>query len=156
MDHYELLGLNKNASKDEIKESFRRLALQFHPDKHSRSPKAVRDSATLRFKQVSEAYEVLSNDRKRADYNSRSRFRAQNYGNHYANNYGYGYGYPNYGSEYRPGSGSGSNGFVSRFENVLRYLTTRAFLLNAAFAGYDSPTSNLNLFLIILCFGELG
>ncbi|PON91045.1 Terminal organelle assembly protein [Trema orientale] len=137
MDHYEVLGLGKNASKDEIKEAFRRLAVKFHPDKHCGSPKAVRDSATLRFKQVSAAYEVLSDDRRRADYNFRSRFRTQNSGANYGNNYGYGYGYQNYGSEYRAGSGSatGSHGFVSGFENVLRFLTTRAFLLNAAFAG---------------------
>ncbi|XP_062113849.1 chaperone protein dnaJ 72 [Humulus lupulus] len=136
MDHYEVLGLSKNASKDEIKDAFRRLAVKFHPDKHSGSPKAVRDTATLRFKQVSEAYQVLSDDRKRAEYNFRSRYQNSGAtGNHYG--YGYGYGHHNYGSEYRPGSGSGmgSNGFVSKFENVLRYLTTRAFLLNAAFAG---------------------
>ncbi|XP_060960377.1 chaperone protein dnaJ 72 [Cannabis sativa] len=135
MDHYEVLGLTKNATKDEIKDAFRRLAFKFHPDKHSGSSKSVKDTATLRFKQVSEAYQILSDDRKRADYNFRYRY--HNSGGGTGNSYGYGYGYGqhNYGSEYRPGSGSGSNGFVSKFENVLRYLTTRAFLLNVVFAG---------------------
>ncbi|KAJ8635277.1 hypothetical protein MRB53_009544 [Persea americana] len=71
MDHYKILGLSRNATKDEIKEAFRRLALKFHPDKHLQSSKEVRDGATLRFKQVSEAHEVLIDDQKRADYNQR-------------------------------------------------------------------------------------
>ncbi|BBN68469.1 Chaperone DnaJ-domain superfamily protein [Prunus dulcis] len=69
MDHYKVLGLPRSASKEEIKEAFRKLAVKLHPDKHS-TPKAVRESTTLRFKQVSEAYQVLIDDRKRADYNS--------------------------------------------------------------------------------------
>ncbi|TKY46363.1 Chaperone protein dnaJ 72 [Spatholobus suberectus] len=71
MDHYKVLGLYRTASKEEIKAAFKKLAFQFHPDKHSQSPKAVRENATIRFKQVSEAYEVLMDDRKRADYNFR-------------------------------------------------------------------------------------
>ncbi|KAF7801413.1 chaperone protein dnaJ 72 [Senna tora] len=73
MDYYKILGLQRNATKDEIKSAYKKLALQFHPDKHSQSSKAVRDHATLRFRQVSEAYEVLMDDRKRADYDIRSR-----------------------------------------------------------------------------------
>lgn len=142
MDHYEVLGLSRNASKEEIKEAFRGLAVKFHPDKHSRSPKDVRDKATHRFKQVSEAYEVLSDDRKRADYNLRSRFSSPSSGNgNFYGGYGYGYGYRDrsYGGGFRRGSSaSNGGGFVSAFENVLRFLTTRAFLLNAAFAGCDS------------------
>lgn len=141
MDHYEVLGLSRNASKEDIKEAFRRLAVNFHPDKHSRSPKDVKDRATLRFKQVSEAYEVLSDDRRRADYNLQSRFASQSSGNgNFYGGYGnrsYGYGYSNrsYGGGFRAGSASNGCGFVSTFENVLRFLTTRAFLLNAVFAG---------------------
>ncbi|OMO79074.1 hypothetical protein COLO4_24572 [Corchorus olitorius] len=69
MDLYTVLGVNRSATKEEIKEAFRKLALKYHPDKHSQSPKHLRDSATLKFKQVSDAYEVLSDDRKRAAYN---------------------------------------------------------------------------------------
>lgn len=145
MDHYKVLGLSKNATRDEIKEAFRNLAVKYHPDKHSQSSNTVRENATLRFKQVSEAYEILSDDRKRANYNIRysaannknyyrNNSRAGGYGNQY-NNYGYGYGY---GYECkRPGSSSSNvgDGFVSKLEIALRFLTTRAFLLNAAFAG---------------------
>ncbi|KAI3984200.1 hypothetical protein MKX01_011154 [Papaver californicum] len=72
MDHYEVLGLTKNASKDEIKEAFRKLAFKYHPDKHSESSQKVKDGVTHKFRQISEAYAVLSDDRKRADYNFRS------------------------------------------------------------------------------------
>ncbi|KAL5546953.1 hypothetical protein UlMin_006640 [Ulmus minor] len=134
MDHYEVLGLSRNASKDEIKEAFRRLAVKLHPDKHSDSPEAVRNRATLRFKQVSEAYQVLSDDRKRADYNLRARSGwPPNNSSNYSQNYGYAY--QNYRSGYRPGSAANVDGWASRFENMLRFLTTRAFLLNCAFAG---------------------
>ncbi|KAK9077089.1 hypothetical protein SSX86_005425 [Deinandra increscens subsp. villosa] len=72
MDYYKVLGLTRSASKDEIKEAFTNIAKKFHPDKHSASPKSVRDGATVRFKQASEAYEVSVDDHKRADYNMRS------------------------------------------------------------------------------------
>jgi len=55
MDHYKVLGLQKTASKEETKTALKKLAFQFHPDKHSQSPKSVQDNATLRFKQVPES-----------------------------------------------------------------------------------------------------
>ncbi|MCL7040111.1 hypothetical protein MKW94_003380 [Papaver nudicaule] len=70
MGHYEVLGLSKNASKNEIKDAFRKLALKYHPDKHSESSQRVKDGVTQKFRQISEAYAVLSDDRKRADYNN--------------------------------------------------------------------------------------
>ena len=138
MDHYEALGIGRNASKGEIKEAFRKLALKYHPDKHAQSPKAVRDGATLRFKQVSEAYEVLSDDRKRSLYNLRSSTAPPGFSGGYAYSYHYNNERPRYSS--RPNA----DAFVSKFEVVLRFLTTRAFLLNVAFAGYCFPS---------LCFG---
>ena len=140
MDHYEALGVRREATKDEIKDAFRRLALSLHPDKHAASSEAERRSATLRFKRVSEAYDVLRDDRRRADYNLRSASRAGGGGGG-ASFYGYGYGYGHRshgGGGFRGGGFASGDGVVSGFENVLRFLTTRAFLLNAAFAGYDS------------------
>ncbi|KAE9465795.1 hypothetical protein C3L33_02304, partial [Rhododendron williamsianum] len=46
IDHYKALGFDRSASKEEIKQAFRKLAMQNHPDRHSNSTKAVRDSAT--------------------------------------------------------------------------------------------------------------
>src|SRR3989304_567760 len=61
-DYYEILGVGKNAAKDEIKKAYRKLALQYHPDKN-KSP-----GAEEKFKEISEAYAVLSDDTKRAQY----------------------------------------------------------------------------------------
>ena len=61
-DYYEVLGVNRQATKDEIKNKYRKLALQFHPDRN-KDP-----AAEERFKQISEAYAVLSDDDKRKKY----------------------------------------------------------------------------------------
>lgn len=62
-DYYEVLGLTREASKDEIKSAYRRLAKQYHPDVNKE------DGAEEKFKELSEAYSVLSDDEKRASYN---------------------------------------------------------------------------------------
>ncbi|MCS7117327.1 MAG: DnaJ domain-containing protein [Thaumarchaeota archaeon] len=61
-DYYEILGVPRNATKEEIKRAYRRLALQYHPDRN-KSP-----DAEERFKEISEAYAVLSDDEKRRLY----------------------------------------------------------------------------------------
>jgi len=62
-DYYEVLGVQKNTPKDDIKKAYRKLAIQFHPDKNP-GDKASED----RFKEATEAYEVLSDDKKRQVY----------------------------------------------------------------------------------------
>jgi molecular chaperone DnaJ len=61
-DYYDVLGVSKNASKDEIKDAYRKLAMQYHPDRN-KSP-----DAEEKFKEISEAYAVLSDDEKRQQY----------------------------------------------------------------------------------------
>eukprot|EP00268_Persea_americana_P064865 TRINITY_DN8584_c0_g1_i1.p1 TRINITY_DN8584_c0_g1~~TRINITY_DN8584_c0_g1_i1.p1 ORF type:complete len:176 (-),score=28.84 TRINITY_DN8584_c0_g1_i1:352-879(-) len=132
MDHYKILGLSRNATKDEIKEAFRRLALKFHPDKHLQSSKEVRDGATLRFKQVSEAHEVLIDDQKRADYNQRC---GSSYGGSGFSSSRYGYRRNDYRQRSRPRAGYGNSRWnVSDLDIVFRYITTRGFLLNLGLA----------------------
>jgi molecular chaperone DnaJ len=63
-DYYEVLGVSKNASKDEIKNAYRKLAMQYHPDRN-KAP-----DAEEKFKEISEAYAVLSDDQKRQQYDT--------------------------------------------------------------------------------------
>ena len=63
-NYYEILGVPKNASKDAIKDAYRKLALQYHPDRN-KSPEAEE-----KFKEISEAYAVLSDDGKRQQYDT--------------------------------------------------------------------------------------
>ena len=62
-DYYEVLGVHKNASESELKKAFRRLAVKYHPDKN-RDDKASEE----KFKEINEAYEVVSDPQKRATY----------------------------------------------------------------------------------------
>jgi molecular chaperone DnaJ len=64
-DYYEILGIKKNASKDEVKRAFRKLAGTYHPDKKT--------GDESKFKEISEAYSVLSDDKKRAEYDAYGR-----------------------------------------------------------------------------------
>lgn len=63
-DYYEVLGVAKTASADEIKKSYRKLALKHHPDRNPDN----KEEAEAKFKEASEAYEVLSDNEKRANY----------------------------------------------------------------------------------------
>ena len=62
-DYYEILGVNKDASEEEIKKSYRKLAMKYHPDRNPDNPKSE-----AQFKEAKEAYEMLSDDQKRAAY----------------------------------------------------------------------------------------
>lgn len=64
-DYYQVLGINKNATEQEIKTAYRKLARKYHPDVNAGSKKA---DAEEKFKEINEAYEVLSDPEKRAKY----------------------------------------------------------------------------------------
>lgn len=71
--YYEILGVTKSASNDEIKKSYRRLAIRWHPDKNMNN----KEEATARFKEISEAYEVLSDPEKRKRYDLYGRYMSE-------------------------------------------------------------------------------
>ena len=67
-DYYEVLGLDKNASADQIKDAYRKMALKWHPDRWVNGTDAEKKTAEEKFKEASEAYSVLSDPDKKAKY----------------------------------------------------------------------------------------
>ena len=63
-DYYKILGVNKSSSHDEIKKAYRKLAMKWHPDKN----KDNKDEANKKFKEISEAYQILGDENKRKSY----------------------------------------------------------------------------------------
>ena len=70
VDYYGALNVTSSANATEIRGKYRRLALQYHPDKLSHLPKSTRRKAEENFKKLHEAYECLSNETKRQAYDS--------------------------------------------------------------------------------------
>jgi molecular chaperone DnaJ len=85
-DYYKTLGVDKAASDDQLKSAYRKLAKQFHPDMYSTASPEEKKKAEDRFKEISHAYDVLSDKQKRAAYDT-------------------------YGNENGPTPGSGGSGF---------------------------------------------
>ena len=64
-NYYEILGVSKDASQDDIKKAYRKLARQYHPDLHPND-----QAAAEKFKEINEANEVLSDEKKRKNYDT--------------------------------------------------------------------------------------
>ena len=67
-DYYEVLGVPKNASESDIKKAYRKAAMKYHPDKFANSSEAEKKDAEEKFKEINEAYEILSDAQKKAAY----------------------------------------------------------------------------------------
>lgn len=77
LDHYQLLGISRAASADEIKRAYRREIAKYHPDRYANAGPDEREYAALRAQRVNEAYRVLSDFRARSDYNRGAQPRVQ-------------------------------------------------------------------------------
>ena len=67
-NYYDLLELDKNATTEEIKKKYKKLALKYHPDRNTDSNTETKADNEKKFKEITEAYNVLSDDKKRKDY----------------------------------------------------------------------------------------
>lgn len=67
-DYYEVLGVSKTASESEIKKGYRKLANKYHPDKVNNSSESEKAEAEKNFKEINEAYQVLSDSTKKQQY----------------------------------------------------------------------------------------
>lgn len=104
-DYYEVLGVSKTASAEELKKAYRKLALQYHPDRNPDNPDAEK-----MFKEVSEAYDVLSKDEKRQVYDR-------------------------YGHEGLRGAGGGGPGFSNAEEVFMNFGDLFSEFFGGAFGG---------------------
>ncbi len=104
-DYYKILGVDEGASEADIKKSFRKLAKEFHPDRNPGDTQKEK-----RFKEISEAYETLSDKKKRSEYDNLRRFGAFDGGQHGGGPFGAQGGYG--------GSGGGFSGNTGGFGDL--------------------------------------
>jgi len=118
-DYYEVLGVSRDASNEEVKKAFRKLAFQYHPDRNRD------DGAETRFKEVNEAYEVLSDADKRAAYDRFGHSGADNMFGRGFEDFGFG-GFGDIFEAFFGGTGT-STRQAPRHGNDLRYKVSLSF-----------------------------
>ena len=134
-DFYSILGVSKNATKQEIKRAFRKLAAKYHPDKNKSA------DAEKKFKEIQQAYEVLSDDKKRQLYDT--------YGSSAVTGNGFGGNYSSYQDFFGSTGFPGGNGFTGsgdfgNFNNIWDMGDIAEFL-NSVFGGFAQASSNKNV-----------
>ncbi len=115
-NYYEVLGVSETAAADEIKKAYRKLAVRYHPDKNPSDKKA----AESRFKEISEAYYVLSDEKRRAQYDQARRFGGGGPSSNFANTQGFDFDeFLNlFGGSRGRSSGAGTSGRYTGFQDI--------------------------------------
>src|SRR3954454_17983992 len=111
-DYYEVLGVNKDASEEDIKKSYRKLAMKYHPDRNPDNPKAEEH-----FKEAKEAYEILTDANKRAAYDH--------------------YGHAGVDPSSAAGAGAGFGGFSDAFGDIFSDIFGGGRSRSTVFRGAD-------------------
>lgn len=109
-DYYNILGVEKNATQDEIKKTYRKLAKKYHPDLNPGD-----DKAQEKFKEINEAYEVLSDDTKRKQYDQFGQYGFSNGQNFDPSQYGFDFGQGGRTYTYSSGDAGGFSDFFNMF-----------------------------------------
>ncbi|MBF0113021.1 MAG: molecular chaperone DnaJ [Desulfamplus sp.] len=150
-DYYEILGVSKDSTKDEIKSKYRKLAIQYHPDKNPGNKEAEE-----KFKEASEAYSVLSDEQKRQIYNQYGHKGLE--GSNFSNNVNFEDIFSGFGNVFEEffgfGSGGGNRGGGARVQRGadLRYDMPLEFM-EAAF-GVDKEIDIRKYDICDLCHGD--
>lgn len=134
MDYYKTLGVNRNASPDEIKKAYRRLAGQHHPDKGG-------DTAT--FQKIQEAYETLSDPQKKQQFDNPNPFGNMNFGQPGGSPFGFHFHQQSFDMNDVFGQMFGGSPFGHRQPQKPQYRTTIAVTLEQVYTG-DEQTLQFN------------
>lgn len=111
-DYYDILGVGKTASAEEIKNAYRKKALEWHPDRH----KNDKETAEKKFKEINEAYQVLSNPQKKSQYDQFGHASAQGFGGQGGNPFAGGFGGQSGPFTYTWSSGGSNTDFGDPFD----------------------------------------
>ena len=144
-DYYEVLGVGRQASAEELKRAFRRLAMQYHPDRNPNDP-----AAAERFKECSEAYGVLSDPEKRRSYDMFGHAGVSQAGSGFSGFEGFGFG-DIFDTFFGGGAASRAGRRASRGDD-LRYDLTITF--EEAFTGVDRDIDVARLVICQECSGS--
>lgn len=137
-DYYELLGVDRKASQDEIKKAFRKLARKYHPDLNPGDK-----NAEQRFKEVNEAYSVLGDEKKRAEYDSygKAAFEGGPGFDYRAYTSGDRFDFGGFGDVFSDMFGGGMQGFETADQKGPDLVMVMDLSLEEAFSGVTRPVS---------------
>jgi curved DNA-binding protein len=125
-DYYKIIGVDKNASQDEIKKAYRKLAMKYHPDRNQENKKAEE-----KFKQVTEANEVLSDPEKRKKYDS--------LGSNWKQYQSQGQGFDDFYSNYGRGGGGAQHNYSGNLDDLFGNISGFSDFFESFFGRSGSP-----------------